>query len=154
MKCREAKCISPTPADASNTYPITSHLSTLLKTSSPSPTLSPSSQVATGKCYPLPPHLPWWVTPQYLLQCSLVRPDLGNKKKKIAEKQRGGEEEEEDRFIHGRRPFWCRSRSFNTRVFFFFDRNWFGVQQSGYFVAIFWLRFFMLFSSLWRSYLY
>ena len=110
MKCREAKCISPTPADASNTYPITSHLSTLLKTSSPSPSLSPSSQVATGKCYPLPPNLPWWVTPQYLLQCSLVRPDLGNKKKKkkIAEKQRGGEEEEEDRFIHGRRPFWCR----------------------------------------------
>ena len=37
------------------------------------------------------------------------------KKKIIAEKQRGGEEEEEDRFIHGRRPFWCRSRSFNTR---------------------------------------
>ena len=58
---------------------------------------------------------------------------------------------------------WCSSDlgfillfffSNQTCVFFFFDRNWFGVQQSGYFVAIFWLRFFTLFSSLWRSYLY
>ena len=153
--------------------------------------------VTSGKCYPLPPHLPWWVTPQYLLQCSLVRPDLGKKKKKICRETEGRGGRRRGQIHTWETPFlvpvkklqhprgsssfqvtlqiwfgissnlenigisfgnlvWCSSDlgfillfffSNQTCVFFFFDRNWFGVQQSGYFVAIFgfvFLRCFLL----------
>ena len=151
MKCREAKCISPTPADASNTYPITSHLSTLLKTSSPSPTLSPSSQVASGNWQVLPsPSTPSMVGHSSILVAVLpcsVRSGEQKKKKKLQRNRGEGRKKKRTDSYMGDALFGAGQEASTPAFFFSLTETGLGFNNLGILLLFFgfvFLRCFLL----------